>query len=43
MVVNDGVIEQLFAEPDVWDNPDGVGLTVSDAETMLAWLRRTKA
>lgn len=42
MYVADGVIEKLFAEPDVCDNPDGVGLTVSDAETMLAWLRSTK-
>ena len=42
MYVADGVIEKLFAEPDVRDNPDGVGLTVSDAETMLAWLRSTK-
>ena len=42
MYVADGAIEKLFAEPDVRDNPDGVGLTVSDAETMLAWLRSTK-
>ena len=43
MYVADGAIEKLFAEPDVRDNPDGVGLTVSDAETMLAWLRSTKS
>ena len=41
MYVNDSAIEQLFAEPEVRDNPDGVGVTVSDAETMLAWLRRS--
>lgn len=40
--VADSVIEKLFAEPDVRDNPDGVRLTMSDAETMLAWLRSTK-
>ncbi len=39
MYVNDGMIERMFVEPDVRDNPDGVGLTVSDAETMLDWLR----
>jgi peroxiredoxin len=39
MYVNDGVIEALFAEPGIRDTPDGVGLTVSDAETMLAWLK----
>jgi peroxiredoxin len=39
MYVNDGVIEKLFAEPNVRDNPDGVGLTVSNAETIRDWLR----
>ena len=42
MLVNDGVIEKVFAEPDIKDNPNGVGVTVSDADTMLAWLK-TKA
>jgi thioredoxin-dependent peroxiredoxin len=39
MVVNDGAIERLFAEPDIRDNPDGVGVTVSDAQTMIAYLQ----
>lgn len=39
MLVNDGVIEKMFAEPDVRDNPNGVGVTVSNAETMLAYLQ----
>ena len=39
MCVNDGTIEKLFAEPNVRDNLPGVGVAVSDAETMLAWLR----
>ena len=40
MLVDDGNIEQLFAEPDIRDNPDGVGVQVSDAETMIAYLQR---
>ena len=37
MYVNDGSIEKLFAEPDVRDNPDGVGVTVSmPRRTLLA-------
>ncbi|MFO1147405.1 MAG: peroxiredoxin [Alsobacter sp.] len=39
MLVEDGAITASFLEPEVRDNPDGVGLTVSDAETMLAHLR----
>lgn len=42
MLVEDGVIAKLFAEPDLRDDPDGVGLTVSDAATMLAYLRRSE-
>lgn len=42
MLVNDGVIEKLFAEPDIRDHAAGVGVTVSDAETMLAYLRSQK-
>ena len=38
MLVNDGAIEQLFIEPGVRDNPAGVPVTVSGAETMLAHL-----
>lgn len=36
--IRDGVVEKLFAEPGFRDDPPGVGLTVSDAETMLAYL-----
>ena len=43
MFVDDGVIKQVFAEPDVRDNPAGVGVQVSDAETMLAWLKGASA
>jgi thioredoxin-dependent peroxiredoxin len=39
MLVEDGEIKKLFAEPDVRDNPPGVGLSVSDAETMLTWMK----
>lgn len=38
MLVDDRRIEKLFAEPGFRDNPDGVPLKVSDAETMLAYL-----
>ncbi len=38
MLVDDGNIKKLFAEPDVRDNPSGVGVKVSDADTMLAFL-----
>jgi thioredoxin-dependent peroxiredoxin len=40
--VNDGAIETLFAEPGIRDNPNGVGVTVSDAGTMLAYLERAR-
>jgi peroxiredoxin len=39
MVVKDRTIEKMFVEPGFRDNPDGVGLSVSDAETMLGYLR----
>lgn len=39
MLVEDGAIVKMFIEPGVRDEPDGVGLTVSDAGTMLAYLR----
>lgn len=39
MLVEDGTITQLFAEPDLRDNPTGVPVTVSDAQTMLDFLR----
>ncbi|WBO59307.1 peroxiredoxin [Acidocella sp. MX-AZ03] len=40
MLVEDGAITALFAEPGFRDDPDGVGVSVSDAGTMLAHLRR---
>lgn len=42
MFVEDGAIVKTFIEPGVRDNPQGVGLTVSNAETMLAWLKARK-
>jgi peroxiredoxin len=39
MVVDDRTIKKMFVEPGFTDNPPGVGLSVSDAETMLAWLK----
>ncbi len=43
MLVEDGVIAQLFAEPGFRDNPPGVPLRVSGAEIMLDHIRRTRA
>lgn len=39
MHVEDGAIHKVFAEPGLRDNPPGVGVDVSSAETMLAHLR----
>ncbi|GJD50027.1 Peroxiredoxin [Methylobacterium crusticola] len=39
MHVEDGAIRRLFAEPGFRDDPPGVGLQVSDASTMLGYLR----
>lgn len=39
MLVNDGQIERLFAEPGLEDNCDSDPFEVSDADTMLAYLR----
>lgn len=39
MFVDDGQIKALFSEPNIRDNPVGAGVTVSGAETMLAYLR----
>ena len=39
MFVDDGVIKAMFVEPGVRDNPPGVGVQASDAETILAWLK----
>jgi len=43
MLADDGKIRQIFAEPDIRDNPQGVGVTVSGAETMLAYLQLTSS
>ncbi len=40
MLVNDRKIEKLFIEPGFRDNPPGVPLDVSGAETMLEFLRK---
>ncbi len=39
MVVNDGVIEKVFAEPGHSDNCETDPFEVSDADTMLAYLK----
>jgi len=39
MLVNDKRIEKLFAEPGFRDNPPGIPLEVSGAETMLDYLK----
>lgn len=43
MLVNDGKIEKLFAEPDFGDNCPIDPFEVSDADTMLAYLKGTEA
>ena len=42
MVVNDGVIEKMFVEPGYCDNCDDDPFEVSDADTMLAYLKESK-
>lgn len=39
MVVNDGEIEKIFVEPGLEDNCPTDPFEVSDADTMLAWLK----
>ncbi|PWJ16941.1 peroxiredoxin [Jannaschia seohaensis] len=39
MFAVDGMIEKLFIEPGLQDNPGGVPVDRSDAETMLGYLR----
>ncbi len=43
MVVNDGEIEQVFVEPDFGDNCPTDPFEVSDADTVLAWIRGKEA
>lgn len=42
MVVNDGVIEKMFVEPGFSDNYEEDPFEVSDAETMLSYLKESK-
>jgi thioredoxin-dependent peroxiredoxin len=42
MVVNDGTIEKIFIEPDFGDNCPTDPFEVSDADTMLAYLKGAK-
>jgi len=39
MLVNDGKIEKMFVEPDFGDNCPTDPFEVSDADTMLAWMK----
>jgi thioredoxin-dependent peroxiredoxin len=39
MVVTDGVVEMMWVEPGLKDNAENDPFIVSDAETMLKWLR----
>ena len=43
MLVNDGTIEKLFVEPDFGDNCPTDPFEVSDADTMLAFLKGTES
>jgi peroxiredoxin len=43
MLVNDGAIEKTFAEPDFSDNCPIDPFEVSDADTMLAYLKGTES
>ena len=38
MVINDGVVENMWVEPGFKDNTDSDPFEVSDAATMLSWL-----
>jgi peroxiredoxin len=43
MLVNDGTIEKMFVEPDFDDNCPTDPFEVSDADTMLAYMKGTEA
>lgn len=43
MVINDGVVEQMFVEPGFADNAENDPFEVSDAETILRYLEEEKA
>ncbi len=42
MVVNDGTIEKMFVEPGYSDNCPSDPFEVSDADTVLTWLKENK-
>lgn len=42
MVVNDGVVENMFVEPGMSDNHDQDPFVVSDVDTMLEYLARSQ-
>ena len=42
MIVNDGVVEMMWVEQGFRDNADSDPFDVSDAETMIDWLRFSK-
>ena len=42
MVIENGIVEQMFIEPGFDDNADGDPFQVSDAETMIKYLRNRK-
>ena len=43
MIVNDGVIEEMFVEPGLGDDATDDPFEVSDADTVLAWLDGAEA
>ena len=42
MIIDDGVVEQMFVEPGLCDNNDGDPFEVSDVYTMLGYLQGDK-
>ena len=43
MVVDNGVIDNMWAEPGLVDNADSDPFMVSDAQTMISWLKSPEA
>jgi len=43
MLVNDGAVEKVFVEPDFGDNCPTDPFEVSDADTMMAWMKGDEA
>jgi len=42
MIANDGIVEKMWVEPGVGDNAQGDPFDVSDAYTMLDYLKESK-